>query len=188
MSNVRNFGARGDGVNDDTGAILRAIENGDGALTFPRGDYRITRTVTVELARTGRFGIDGAAGTAKIVMAGPGPAFHLIGTHEGTALPASFKPGVWDGERMPTVLNIEVEGRHPEADGFLIMPIPHGVRGAVQLRLDKLFPGMAPRTAEVEALDRARKRLATASATRRGPVLGLDADRAKAWYYRVTMR
>ena len=120
MSNVRNFGARGDGIGDDTGAILRAIENGDGALAFPRGDYRITRTVTVELARTGRFGIDGAAGTAKIVMAGPGPAFHLIGTHEGTALPASFKPGVWDGERMPTVLNIEVEGRHPEADGFLV--------------------------------------------------------------------
>ena len=43
MSNVRDFGARGDGRNDDTQAIRHAIEQGDGVLRFPRGDYLISR-------------------------------------------------------------------------------------------------------------------------------------------------
>lgn len=120
MSNVKDFGARGDGVNDDTDAILNALEAGDGTLTFPRGDYLITRTVPIDLARTGRFGMDGSAATAKIVMAGAGPAFHITGTHEGTASPDSFKPGVWDRQRMPTILNLEIQGKHADADGFLI--------------------------------------------------------------------
>ena len=40
---------------------------------------------------------------ARIVMAGPGPAFHFVGTHEGTANPPTFKPNVWDRQRMPLV-------------------------------------------------------------------------------------
>ena len=62
----------------------------------------------------------GSAGTAKILMAGSGPAFHLIGTHEKSADPAGFLPEVWQRQRMPTVLNIEIEGRDPAADGFLV--------------------------------------------------------------------
>lgn len=44
--NVQDFGARGNGSHDDTGAIQRAIEaagaRGGGAVYFPRGRYRIT--------------------------------------------------------------------------------------------------------------------------------------------------
>lgn len=120
MSNVRDFGAKGDGINDDTEAVLHTIEQGDGTLQFTRGDYRITRTVPIALAKTGRIGIEGSVGTAKILMAAAGPAFHLIGTHDRSADPDSFKPGVWSAERMPTVLNLEIEGRNPMADGFLV--------------------------------------------------------------------
>src|SRR5215469_18675923 len=53
-------------------------------------------------------------------MAGEGPAFHLVGTHDKTADPTGFKPGVWQRERMPTVTSIEIEGRHERASGFLL--------------------------------------------------------------------
>ena len=120
MSNVRDFGAAGDGEIDDTQALEHALNDGDGVLTFPPGTYRLTRTIKVELADRGRFAIDGSGGTAKIVMAGGGPAFHLIGTHEKTADPTGFLSGVWQRERMPIVANIEIEGRHPRASGFLL--------------------------------------------------------------------
>src|SRR5690606_29727361 len=57
---------------------------------------------------------------AKILMTGPGAAFHLLGTHGGSADPGGFNPRVWARERMPTVLNLEIEGRHPEAEGILV--------------------------------------------------------------------
>lgn len=120
MSNVRDFGAVGDGASDDTAAVRHAVEQGDGVLKFPPGVYRLTGTIAIELARVGPIGIDGSAGTAKIVMDGPGPAFHLLGTHEGTAGPGTFQPGVWRRERAPTAMNLEIEGRHPEASGFLL--------------------------------------------------------------------
>jgi hypothetical protein len=120
MSNVKNFGATGDGTTDDTAAIRHAVKDGDGVLEFPRGDYLISETIAVELDKSGRFAIDGSAGTAKIIMAGPGPALHLIGTHDRSADPEGFEPRVWARQRMPTLLNIEIEGRHPEADGVLV--------------------------------------------------------------------
>ena len=119
MSSVREFGAIGDGVHDDTEAVIETLEHGDGSLLFPRGDYLLTRPITVDLGRHGRIGIDGTGGTGRILMAGAGPAFHLVGTHQGTADPTSFTPG-GARERMPTVLNLEVEGRHPEADGLRV--------------------------------------------------------------------
>jgi hypothetical protein len=120
MSNVRDFGAAGDGRTDDTDTIAHALDQGDGLLHFPPGDYLLTRTVAVNLAKTGRFAIDGSGGTAKIIVSGAGPAFHLVGTHDKTADPGDFRPDAWQRERMPTVLNIEIEGRHPQACGFLV--------------------------------------------------------------------
>ena len=73
-------------------------------------------------------------GTAKVVMAGPGPAFYIRGTHESSADPGQVVPEVWQSERMPTVLNIEVEGRHPEADGFLVEGVMQVTFSGVLLR------------------------------------------------------
>ncbi|MCH8923803.1 MAG: right-handed parallel beta-helix repeat-containing protein, partial [Planctomycetes bacterium] len=117
MSNVRNFGATGDGRTDDTAAILHAIKDGDGTLEFPRGDYVVTRTIEVPLEKVGRTALVGSGGVAKLVMKGPGPALRIVGSHTGTADPASFKPTVWKSQRMPTLLNLEIEGGHAQADG-----------------------------------------------------------------------
>ncbi|HVX15018.1 MAG TPA: right-handed parallel beta-helix repeat-containing protein [Pirellulales bacterium] len=134
MSNVREFGAAGDGKIDDTPAIMHALADGDGTLEFPPGDYLLTRTVEVALADHGRFGIDGSGGTAKIIMAGEGPAFHLVGTHDKTADPTGFKPAVWARERMPTARHIEIEGRHPRSAGFLLEGTMQAMFAGVLLR------------------------------------------------------
>lgn len=107
-------------MQDDTPAVRHCLADGNGVLEFPPGTYLLTDTIAVELARRGRFGITGAAGTAKLLMAGPGPAFHIVGTHGGTADPTGFAPDVWARQRMPSVLNVEIEGRHPRACGFLL--------------------------------------------------------------------
>jgi len=118
MGSVRDFGALGNGQNDDTAAIMHALENSDGDIVFPRGNYLITQPLVVDLARLNRTSIRGLGGLAKLIMAGPGPAISLIGTHPGSADPKSFQPGVWAQERMPTVEGIEIEGAHSEADGI----------------------------------------------------------------------
>lgn len=135
MSSVRDFGAVGDGVADDTEAVRHAVENGDGLLEFPRGIYLLTGTVEVDLARAGFHGIAGAAGTARIVAAGSGPAFRLVGTHGGTGDPGSVAPAVWTAQRMPVVADLEIEGRHPEADGIeLVRTMQAIVRGVLVRR------------------------------------------------------
>jgi hypothetical protein len=116
---VHDFGAVGDGNTDDTAAIQKAVDSGLGTITFPKGVYRLANTITIDLDKTG-FAALVADGTAKIVMGGTGPAFHFIGTHEGSADPGTFKPNVWEKQRMPLVRGLEItasEG-HKDADGI----------------------------------------------------------------------
>lgn len=120
MSSVAEFGVTGDGRTDDTAALEHALRDGDGTLELPRGDYRITRPLVVQLKDHGRFSLRGAGGAARIIMEGAGPALALIGTHATTADPKGFRPEEWERERMPTVGDIEILGRHPEADGIHI--------------------------------------------------------------------
>ncbi|MBM3997406.1 MAG: hypothetical protein FJ303_25150 [Planctomycetes bacterium] len=120
MTNVRDFGARGDGRTDDAQAITHAITKGDGTLHFPRGDYLISRSLQIPMQMHGRLSIDGANGVARILMAGAGPAFNLIGTHRRTADPSHFTDDYWRRERMPIVQGIEIVGQHAQADGIRV--------------------------------------------------------------------
>lgn len=116
-SNVSDFGAVGDGKADDTAAIQKAVDSDSGTVRFEKGTYRLTKTVTVNLNEHGPVALVGD-GTARIVMAGAGPAFHFVGTHGGTAAPESVKPEVFERQRMPLVDGIEIVGAHAEADGI----------------------------------------------------------------------
>lgn len=116
-ASVRDFGAMGDGETDDTAAFQRAVSSGVGSIRIPAGRYRLTKPVEIDLSRNGPVSLSGD-GTAKIIMAGAGPAFRVSGTHGGTASPHTVKPDVWDQQRTPCLDGIEVEGAHPDAVGF----------------------------------------------------------------------
>lgn len=134
MSNVRDFGAMGDGTHDDLSAFEHCLRDGDGFLELPPGDYRFSKPLVVRLAETGRFGLCGSGGVARILMHGPGPAISLLGTHTATADPAGFRPDEWVKERMPTVADVEIVGEHPEADGIRIEGVMQPTISGVLLR------------------------------------------------------
>ena len=125
-ADVRLLGAKGDGQTDDTAAIQKAIDAG-GGVQFSTGTYRLTRPITIDLDKTGFVALT-ADGTARVVMAGAGPAFQFIGTHAGSAAPEQFKPNVWERQRTPRVDGLEIVGAHAEADGI-------AANGTMQLTL-----------------------------------------------------
>lgn len=113
---VHQFGAVGDGVADDADAIQEAVNSSLGDIRFPRGVYRISKTIVVDLENVGPTSIIGT-GTARLVMDGPGPAIRFVGTHDGTAAPRTVKDNVWKNQRSPMVDGLEIVGAHPEACG-----------------------------------------------------------------------
>lgn len=127
---VRDFGAQGDGQADDSGALQRAVDSGAHLIHLGAGTYRLTRSVEIDLSRTGPVSMVGD-GVATIRMEATGPALRLNGSHGGTADPKSFKPGTMDRERSPMVDGVEIIGAHPEADGVEAV-------GTMQLVLTRL--------------------------------------------------
>ena len=118
----------GDGQADDTAALQKLVDAG-GSVQLPKGRYRLTKTVTVDLAKLGASSIS-SDGTATLIMAGSGPALKIVGTHGGTAAPKSFKPETW-AQRTPIVQGLEIIGAHAEADGI-------EATGTMQLTLSRL--------------------------------------------------
>ena len=114
---VRDFGAVGDGKTDDSGAFQRAIDSGRGDIHVSRGTYLFKKTVAADLDSIGPLSIMGS-GAATIIMAGPGPALKLVGTHGGTASPDTVKEDVWLNQRMPVVSGLEIVGNSPGACGI----------------------------------------------------------------------
>jgi parallel beta-helix repeat protein len=130
-SGVKKFGAVGDGVTDDTEAIQRAIDAKTGDIKLPPGVFRITRPLVVDLDKVGFTSFTGR-GTARIVMAGAGPAIRFVGTHAGTADPHTVKDNVWDRQRMPIVNGVEIVGEHEKAIGIQ-------ATGTVQLTVTRVL-------------------------------------------------
>ena len=116
---VKNYGAIGDGISNDTAAIKAAIEASKGIIYFPKGDYLITHTIVVDLSKHGRTALVGS-GAARIIMSGPGPAFHLRGTLKGTSSPPTIGDEVWEQQRLPIITGLEICGTHEASIGLCI--------------------------------------------------------------------
>lgn len=93
-----------------------ALAEGGGRLVIPAGTHEFAAPLEVDLANLGAVTIR-ADGPVTIRMAAAGPAIRIVGTHEGTASPATFREETWR-ERMPLVEGFEIVGAHPEADGI----------------------------------------------------------------------
>lgn len=128
--NVHEYGAKGDGKADDTRAVQSAIDSGSGSVYFPKGVYRITKTIEIDLDKVGYTSVR-SEGAAEIVMEGAGPAFKFTGTHFKSANPKDFADEVWRRQRMPIVDNIAILGAHPEAVGIEAV-------GTMQLTVSRL--------------------------------------------------
>lgn len=115
-ADVRDHGAKGDGKTDDTDAVQKAVDAG-GEVRFGRGTFRLTRTIRVELAKTGVISLIGE-NVATIEMHGAGPAFLIQGSVRRSASPEDFEEGFWPQERMPVVRGLTFVGRHPESIGL----------------------------------------------------------------------
>lgn len=127
---VTAFGATGDGKTDDTAAIQQAVDAQIGEIRFPRGVFRLSKTITIDLDRIGPTSLI-ADGPARVVMTGPGPAFRFVGTHQGTAAPETVHENVWQNQRTPMISGLEIVGDHPQACGI-------EASGTMQLTITRL--------------------------------------------------
>jgi hypothetical protein len=138
--NVRHFGAVGDGRTDDAPAIQTALDQTDGGLFFPGGDYLLRSGLRLDMSARGRTHICGAG--ARLLNASDGPALHIMGTHEGTSSPSSVTERTWARELMPVIRDIEIAGVGDCGDGIVLEGtfkavvsgvIIHGCRNGIRL-------------------------------------------------------
>ncbi|MGC4002101.1 MAG: right-handed parallel beta-helix repeat-containing protein [Pirellulales bacterium] len=115
---------------DDDVALQKLVDRG-GLIRLTKPEYRLTRPIVVDLAKTGFTCIEGGT-VARVVMTGPGPAFKFVGTHRGSADSKTFDETVWTRERMPGVAGVEIVGAHAEADGI-------EAAGTMQLTLSRML-------------------------------------------------
>lgn len=109
-----------DGKADATALLQQAIDAGTGHIDLPKGTYRLSKTLLIDLDKAGHTSFSGH-GTARLVMTAAGPALKFLGTHtdaSASAAPSSLKPNVWDRQLMPLVDGLEIVGEHAEADAI----------------------------------------------------------------------
>jgi hypothetical protein len=138
MATAFDFGAKGDGKADDTASLQHALSAGDGVLELPKGTYRITKPLVIDLTRQGYGAVRGQQGTSRILMTGPGPAIRIVGDHKGTASPATYQPHTWEKERMPIITGVEILGQHRQAVGIELRKTTKAVISQVLVRKCKV--------------------------------------------------
>lgn len=107
VTSVAAFGARGDGLVDDTEAIQKAVDSitGKGALWFAPGKrYLISDTIDIDVSKVRAI----IGNNAQIVVSEDVPAFHIQGSKTtGTALP-SQNTVIATEELSPSISDLQV--------------------------------------------------------------------------------
>lgn len=96
MVNVKDVGAVGDGVADDTAALEAAIDSGAKSIFFPRGTYKIVSPIAPHDSQ---------------IWQGEGAARDGDAHRPRHISPRQGIPGAWKGALTPTELR-GVESRH----------------------------------------------------------------------------
>lgn len=113
--NVKDYGAKGDGITDDTHAIQVAFDAANGHMVvFPPGKYKVTDTLTINPAKVRR--IEGAGAYIKFASTLDIPLFDIVGSlTAGTADPSNSQTiSLRDTEIMPIISGLALysETRH----------------------------------------------------------------------------
>jgi hypothetical protein len=92
-SNIKDFGAKGDGIADDTAAIISAIGTGGRLVSFPPGTYKITSTIVLPSYTT----LQGAGSGLSVIRPGPfpNPCFWSTNWFNRISLPNWQGPPPW---------------------------------------------------------------------------------------------
>ncbi|MFP3905170.1 MAG: glycosyl hydrolase family 28-related protein, partial [Armatimonadota bacterium] len=94
---VKQYGAVGDGVCDDTAAIQRALDGGEGTVVIPPGRYTITSALSVSSGTTIRADEDALIRLADGAGVHAGVFLVTNDDHGGGNEDITVEGGVWDG-------------------------------------------------------------------------------------------
>ncbi|MFA6242348.1 MAG: hypothetical protein WC655_15545, partial [Candidatus Hydrogenedentales bacterium] len=107
-----------DGQRPATAALQQLIDESEGLVAIPAGTFLIDAPLRIDLPIRGYRSMRGADGATRIVVNFAGPAVQVIGNHQGTAHPDSVEEHTWEKERLPIISDLEILGKHEQADGI----------------------------------------------------------------------
>ncbi len=94
---VRDLGARGDGIADDTAAIQRALDGGDCIVTIPPGSYTVSAALQVASGTTIKAAPEAVIRLADNAGAHSRAFIITNADHAGGNTDISIEGGIWDG-------------------------------------------------------------------------------------------
>lgn len=116
MCNARDFGAVGDGKNDDTHALQKTFDHTSDTVVIPPGHYRLTRGLKIHLTNARRFALQAAG--VRLINESTEPALHIIGSHLTSASPEELTDDVAVNQLMPCINGVTIDGISGENDGI----------------------------------------------------------------------
>jgi len=108
----------GDGRQPATATLQQLIDKSEGLVAIPPGTFLIDAPLRVDLPLRGYRSICGANGATRLVVNCAGPGLQILGDHQGTAHPDSVADHTWEKERLPIISDLEILGKHEQADGI----------------------------------------------------------------------
>jgi len=129
--NVKNYGAKGDGIVDDTPAVKQALaaikaSNATGILYFPTGTYNLCPQLPQDATPWGDVVFNLAGFPMKVVFIGDGPSKTIL---------KGFMPGLKDPKT--TWKTLTTDGSEPSIERFIMFQAitsPNTPAGGFQIR------------------------------------------------------
>lgn len=142
---VKQFGAYGNGTNDDTAAIqaaIAALPAGGGVILAPEGTYRVSSTITITAANITLLG-QGIGATTFASYSGTGNWFSVSGSYSGIRDCTITSAYVAGGSAPTAGFAIVLSGNalYQTIDSVLVLYAWNGIQvaGTSEVRLNRIY-------------------------------------------------